>query len=640
MPSKYLRKGPNKLKKCSERRTNSCGPETDGCCGVIACNYCLTWEGYEGTDYGTAEFSGTAWTGTVGGAEFIAYWEKTFDEYPDEPTSVGNSVGMSFARVVGGEFQMGSPSDEPGRDADEDLQSEAAGTNFVGVSPVTQQQFFDVMGRNPSHFIGDDRPVEMVSWSDALQFCSRLSARTAEIIAGRTYRLPTEAEWEWACRAGTTTAYHFGNDPADLTTYGWYADNSGGETRDKLTKAPNTNQLYDMPGNVWEWCFTSRIGDGENNLPVRGGGWNSPVEDCRSASREVVPETTRRNDIGFRVICTYNPPREGLCEFVVNFDGEEVYRKSCYEGQSCRDSSDSAEASIGYETGTLRWEKYEARPLPTVVDPITGCRVHFCGTCHCTTRCLCVAINTAIVEGYGSTQYAGEICDITYSDCEGPNWSGTVGGIAIDLQLDADEYDGSCFVHGTIAGESVSQSISSDCSAINLTFTLEDGATVQITSKECACAEDEPGICMCNRGFGQSPTIAFASANAMSTIHTVTLSYSANIDDGLVCTPIMPCQGYTGRFEGVLALPMGGSAFDGIDFRLVCSLECGGYCLYFRYDSRTSPGWCRSDTSAFDCVCPATIVYEANTNMGFPCTIDPGYQILEFVFEEDVTNCD
>jgi hypothetical protein len=185
---------------------------------------------------------------------------------------------------------------------------------------------------------------------------------------------------------------------------------------------------------------------------------------------------------------------------------------------------------------------------------------------------LCIAINTAILPGYGSTQYAGEICDTAYSDCERPQWSGTVGGLAIAFELVADEYDGSCILRGTIDDEEFEESLL-ECSDIDVTFTMYDGATVRVTSKECFCPTDEPGICMCNRGFGTSPTISFYSANDVGTIHEVTLTYSSNIDDGLVCTPIMPCQGYTGRFCGTLALPMGGSASDCIDFRVVCSLD-------------------------------------------------------------------
>ena len=158
------------------------------------------------------------------------------------------------------------------------------------------------MGDNPSHFKGNNNPVEEVSWHDAVEFCAKLSALPAERAAGRIYRLPTEAEWEYACRAGTTTAYSFGNDEKDLGKYAWFCDNSFVTFPDRSThavggKLPNGWGLYDMHGNVWEWCS-----DVVRRGPViRGGSWNLYAAYCRSASRSSFNPAYRDYSHGFRV---------------------------------------------------------------------------------------------------------------------------------------------------------------------------------------------------------------------------------------------------------------------------------------------------------------------------------------------------
>ena len=166
----------------------------------------------------------------------------------------------------------------------------------IGKYPVTQIQYQAVMGANPSYFQGNPQnPVENVSYDDAEAFCHKLSKAT-----GRQYRLPTEAEWEYACRAGTTSDFYYGDNYRQLEDYAWYFDNSQKTTHPVGLKLPNAWGLYDMYGNVWEWCEDSC---------VRGGSWSSSPDDCRSAIRDhdLYLRGFRDYDIGFRVAETIRP---------------------------------------------------------------------------------------------------------------------------------------------------------------------------------------------------------------------------------------------------------------------------------------------------------------------------------------------
>jgi formylglycine-generating enzyme required for sulfatase activity len=165
----------------------------------------------------------------------------------DHPKSVTNSLGMEFVRIPAGRFQMGSTSG----DGDEQPVHRVEITQpfYLGTTEVTQSQWESVMGNNPSRFKGANRPVEQVSWEEVQTFIEKLNAREP----GVTYRLPTEAEWEYAARAGTTTAYSFGDSAGDLDEYAWYGGNTGGQTHPVGQKPANGWGLYDVHGNVWEW---------------------------------------------------------------------------------------------------------------------------------------------------------------------------------------------------------------------------------------------------------------------------------------------------------------------------------------------------------------------------------------------------
>jgi len=180
---------------------------------------------------------------------------------------------------------------------------------WMGKYVVTQAQWKDIMGSNPSGFKGDNLPVENVSWNDCQEFIQKLNAKT-----GKHFRLPTEAEWEYACRAGTTTAYCFGDGAGQLPQYAWYSENSE-QTHPVGQKKPNAWGLYDMHGNVWEWCSdwysknyykrspsTDPTGPSSGgNRVYRGGSWNYDAQHCRSAYRDRYIPSYRSSFLGFRL---------------------------------------------------------------------------------------------------------------------------------------------------------------------------------------------------------------------------------------------------------------------------------------------------------------------------------------------------
>lgn len=213
---------------------------------------------------------------------------------------------LELVDVPAGNFMMG------GSRANEQPIHEVSVPEFaIGKYPVTQAQWKAVMGTDPSYFKGDNHPVEQVSWYYAQEFCRRLSE-----ITGQTFRLPSEAEWEYACRAGSTGKYCFGDDPKQLGDYAWYAENSDDTTHPVGQKLPNAFGLYDMHGNVWEWCqddwhpnYKGAPTDGsawEGDSPykiVRGGSWFNSQLLARAISRNYFRPANRDFNVGFRVLC-------------------------------------------------------------------------------------------------------------------------------------------------------------------------------------------------------------------------------------------------------------------------------------------------------------------------------------------------
>jgi formylglycine-generating enzyme required for sulfatase activity len=235
---------------------------------------------------------------------------------------LGNAVALDMIFIPGGRFLMGSPDSEKDRSSCESPQHQVKVSAFwMGKYQVTQAQWRAVaqlptierdLNLDPSYYKGEDRPVEQISWLDAVEFCKRLSKKT-----GKEYRLPSEAEWEYACRAGTTTPFHFGEtiSPELANSKGKYS----GSTPVGSYKVANAFGLYDMHGNVWEWCedfwhnsYRGAPTDGSawlatrsrnKNRVMRGGScfYGNPRY-CRSAIRNALALDNRLNDVGLRVV--------------------------------------------------------------------------------------------------------------------------------------------------------------------------------------------------------------------------------------------------------------------------------------------------------------------------------------------------
>jgi formylglycine-generating enzyme required for sulfatase activity len=215
-----------------------------------------------------------------------------------------NSIGIVLVPIPAGEFMMGNNSKHL---------VTITKPFHLGAFEVTQEQYEKVTGKNPSHYKGPNNPVENVSWDDAVEFCRKLSQLPKEKAAGHVYRLPTEAEWEYACRAGTTTAFSFDDDASQLGQYAWFDENSGTTTHPVGGKKPNPWGLYDMHGNVWEWCqdwhgeypsepVTDPTGPTTGSYRVfRGGRWVSVARYCQSGNRDRFYPSLRDSGLGFRV---------------------------------------------------------------------------------------------------------------------------------------------------------------------------------------------------------------------------------------------------------------------------------------------------------------------------------------------------
>ena len=221
-----------------------------------------------------------------------------------------NGVSFEMVRVEGGTFHMGATSEQEGEawDDEKPVHSVALSSYYIGKTEVTQALWQAVMGSNPSYFKGSDLPAESVSWDDCQEFIQKLNRLT-----GRNFRLSSEAEWEFACRGGNNSRGYKYSGSNNLGSVAWYDDNSGGKTHPVATKAPNELGIFDMSGNVWEWCSdwyanytsysqTNPTGPQSGSARVnRGGSWSNGAGNCRSSCRGDFNPADRFITIGLRL---------------------------------------------------------------------------------------------------------------------------------------------------------------------------------------------------------------------------------------------------------------------------------------------------------------------------------------------------
>jgi len=291
---------------------------------------CATNQSQDGSAIDTSETSVSVLIPVEPDAEHVPVIEP---EPVTEPEPIPDPVPAGFVRIPGGTFTIGSPESEPERRSDEVQRQVTISSFYMGMYPVTQKEYEEVMGTNPSNFRGDNLPVEMVSWFNAIEYCNRRSLleglTPAYIVDGTNvtwnkdangYRLPTEAEWEYACRAGTTTPFNTGeNITTDQANYNGtpYNNNVRGDDRRRTTPvgtfAANLWGLFDKHGNVWEWCWDwyGRYAAGDQTDPIgpatgsnrvlRGGSWYNGGQIIRSAYRGAHTPSHRFSNGGFRL---------------------------------------------------------------------------------------------------------------------------------------------------------------------------------------------------------------------------------------------------------------------------------------------------------------------------------------------------
>ncbi len=227
--------------------------------------------------------------------------------------SITNSIGMKLVLIHAGSFTMGSPDRDKAIDFGTPHEVTISNSFYLAICEISQVNYAKVMGYNASHFRGNELPVETVSWNEAVSYCKHLSELPDEKSAGRVYRLPSEAEWEYACRATSGASYSNGDSDVLLDEHAWFGEGAQGKTHPVGIKKANRWGIFDMHGNVLEWCQdwyeVHSVDDAtDSEVPpigscrvIRGGSWVGMAYGCRASIRLNAAPTDRKPYIGFRV---------------------------------------------------------------------------------------------------------------------------------------------------------------------------------------------------------------------------------------------------------------------------------------------------------------------------------------------------
>lgn len=248
--------------------------------------------------------------GSITSADITAIYDVMLNGFPTETTEYAvNGVTFAMVSVEGGTFMMGAADGDTNASGNErPAHQVTVGSFAIGQTVVTQELWQAVMGSNPSHFVDATKPVERVSWNDCQEFIAKLNQMT-----GKTFRLPTEVEWEFAARGGNKSKGYLYAGSNNIADVAWYSDNSGDISQSVATKAANELEIYDMSGNVWEWCsdwFGDYGSDAQTNPAgpasgeekvLRGGSWCSSAKKCRNSKRFSLGVDDSDDDIGFRL---------------------------------------------------------------------------------------------------------------------------------------------------------------------------------------------------------------------------------------------------------------------------------------------------------------------------------------------------
>lgn len=359
--------------------------------------------------------------------------------------------------------------------------------------------------------------------------------------------------------------------------------------------------------------------------------------DGTSQGSAIFAESTWTGTVGGISFTAYWERNEyGVCEFVVLLNDEEVYRATCDDGASCRDPSGEAEATVDYDSGTLRWSVYEPLELQLIEDPDTGCQEFFCDDCRCTCEELCVSVSEVIYTDFRDT-YEGTLSNVSYP-CDPPVWEGTVGNFTLSLALDRDEY-GHCIIVPSVNGYEQDPILAPGCNDMEATIELADGSTIAVRCKKCNCASTI-GDCICGRPLGPTLTLLWSSANGThgNASREFDLAYGTVNEPQITCSPYPPgtFPAYTGSVSGTFPMPMGGSRQDTLYVMMVCCIGCPD-CVYYRWQGTMDLGddtWNLTHILTRDCNCPAILSVDTFANND-----TWGYQISDITIYEDESNC-